>query len=322
MSVDLSVVIVSFNTCQLLIDCLKHVLLATQDLLAEIIVVDNNSKDGSADRVAEEFPNIRLIKNSVNLGFAAANNEAFKIAKGRYIVLLNSDAFPQKEALKIALNKIEKSKDVGLAGALLTFPDGSWQPSARLFPSVLNAFLEISGLADKFRRSSFFGRYNRTWASPTQPCDTDWVPGAFSIFPKKILDEVGDFDERFFLYYEEIDLCKRIKKAGYRICYWPDVRVTHLGGESSKTIKELIFSPQSTQLELWRMRSMFLYYRKHKGWFGAHAIKAMELGWYRLRAFKNLFNPQKRSASETMIRLLQQAWKVTKGGTLSPPRPW
>ena len=294
----------------------------TGNISSEIIVVDNASNDHSAEMVASEFLNVKLIESKINLGFAAANNAAFEAAKGRFIVLLNSDAFIHPHALQRGLDHIKEDPSIGLGGARLISPNGQWQPSARLFPSWLNEFLQLSGLADKYPKSRFYGRYNRTWALPIEGCFTDWVPGAFALIPKEVIDKVGFFDERFFLYYEEVDLCKRIKAAGYKIAYWPDVVVTHLGGESSKTVKTQTFSPKEAQLVLWRMRSQFLYFRKHHGWWGAYSIKLLESTWHRCRILKNVNDPIKQQESEMIIKLLSQAWQETKGGTQSPPAPW
>lgn len=318
----LSIVIISFNTCNLLKTCLDSVLKETVSLNPEIIVVDNASKDQSAEMVASNYPHVVLIKNIQNVGFGPANNQAFKIAKGDYIVLLNSDAFLKPESLQRAVDYMQKDPTIGFGGARLIGPNGEWQPSARLFPSFLNEFLQLSGLASKYSHSRVFGRYSRTWISPDESGDVDWVTGAFAIVPKKILEEVGGFDERFFLYYEEVDLCRRIKQAGYRIVYWSDVVVTHLGGESSKTVKGEVFSPKEAQLILWRMRSELLYFRKHNGWFGAYKMKFLETFWHRLRSIKNWNNKPKREESQQLIALFNQAWQETAGGSFSPPAPW
>jgi GT2 family glycosyltransferase len=185
--------------------------------------------------------------------------------------LLNSDAFLQRDALRLSVEKMDHEPQVGLAGARLIGRDGSWQPSSRMFPSVLNDLLALSGLAAKYPRSRFFGRFDRTWADQLQAARVDWVPGAYSIIRRDLLQRIGYFDERFFLYYEEVDLCRRIKAAGYDVCYWPDVVVIHLGGESSKTLKRLSISSSGRQLTLWRMRAAFLYYRKYQGFAGAFA---------------------------------------------------
>ena len=154
---------------------------------SEIFVVDNLSRDGSADMVAAEFPQVRLIRSDCNLGFAAANNRAFEIASGKYIVLLNSDAFLQPGALRRAVEYMDADPRIGLGGARLVGRDGSWQPSARLFPSLLNDFLTLSGLAARYPAFAFFGRFDRTWADQDVAAEVDWVPGAFSIIRAAVL---------------------------------------------------------------------------------------------------------------------------------------
>jgi GT2 family glycosyltransferase len=276
--------------------------------------------------VEAEFLEIRLIRSTVNLGFAGANNEAFLLATGRYVVLLNSDAFLRSRVLRKSIDYMDENPAIGLGGARLIGADGSWQPSCRMFPSPLNDFLSLSGLAARFPKSRFFGRQDRTWASQDEPADADWVPGAYSIIRRTVLDRVGPFDERFFLYYEEVDLCRRIKKAGYLVRYWPDVVVIHLGGESSKTITSLAMSKSGAQLELWRMRSAFLYYRKHHGPV-AWLSKNIESVWHLLRSWKNELSHDsgrktKAQESRLVIELLSRAWRETSGGVISPSRPW
>jgi len=260
------------------------------------------------------------------LGFAGANNLAFPHCTGRNIVLLNSDAFLHENAIQRAVQYMDESPDIGLGGARLVGSDGAWQPSSRMFPSPVNDFLVLSGLASRFPESRFFGRFDRTWADPKQPADVDWVPGAFSIIRRDVLERTGYFDERFFLYYEEVDLCRRIKQAGFRVRYWPDVVVTHLGGESSKTITAQNFSQSGSQLTLWRMRSAFLYYRKHHG---SAAWLAMELEkvWHAVREFRNKRSNdpgrlRKAYDSAVLAKLIEQAWQETSGGGVSPARPW
>lgn len=325
----ISVIIVSFNTRDLLVECIETLLSRVGTLDCEIIVVDNASRDGSADRIAERFPEeVVLIRSPSNLGFAAANNLGFRSAHGRYLVLLNSDAFVQEGALQRAVEYMEADPGIGLGGARLIGRDGAWQPSARLFPSLLNEFLTLSGLAARHSRSRFFGRFDRTWADPRQAAFVDWVPGAFAIFRRELLDTVGAFDESFFLYYEEVDLCRRIRAAGLRIAYWPDVVVVHIGGESSRTHNELEMSAagKGAQLTLWRMRAGLLYYRKHHGWLGAWAVRQLEANWHRLRALRNRAStPEaqaKRAESRAIVDLLARAWKETNGGRESPRRPW
>lgn len=323
---DASVVIVSFNTRDVLRECLQTLAAQADGVRYEAIVVDNASRDGSADMVAREFPDAALLRSDVNLGFAAANNRGFAIARGRYVVLLNSDAFLHPGALPRALSHMEADPHAGLGGARLVGRDGSWQPSARAFPSCLNELLTISGLGARFPRSRFFGRFDRTWADADVAAPVDWVPGAFSIVPRDLLERVGYFDERFFLYYEEVDLCRRIRHAGRSVWYWPDVVVAHLGGESSRTVG-LTMSAAGAQLTLWRMRSELLYYRKHHGRLGASAAMRTEWLWHAARAARHgrSRDPRRRARAEWsrgIMALLDQAWRETDGGAVSPPRPW
>lgn len=324
---DVSVVVVSFNTRDLLRECLTTLAREAGGVTYEAIVVDNDSRDGSADMVAAEFPDAVLIRAGGNLGFAAANNRGFAVARGRYVVLLNSDAFLTPGALPLSVRKMDADPRIGIGGARLVGRDGSWQPSARMFPSLLNDFLTLSGLAARKPRSRFFGRFDRTWASAGEPASVDWVPGAFSIVRREVLDRVGFFDEAFFLYYEEVDLCRRTKAAGWTVWYWPDVVVVHLGGESSKTLKRLSMSSSGSQLTLWRMRAGLLYYRKHHGLAGAWLAKELESRWHAIRLRKNRGSADpdrkaKADESEAIVTFMAQAWRETRGGLVSPPRPW
>ena len=323
---DASIIIISFNTKVILKECLESVIRESVNLRVEIFVVDNDSADGSAEMVEQEFPDVRLIRSDVNLGFGAANNVALEQARGRYFVLLNSDAFFQSSALELAIQHMDATVDCGLGGGLLVGRDGSWQPSARSFHSLLGDFLVLTGLAAKFPKSKFFGGFDRTWADVKEPASVDWVPGAFSIIRPRALVKSGIFDPAFFLYYEEVDLCVRIKQAGYSIWYWPDIVVVHIGGESSRQLKTLEFSSQAAQVVMWRMRSTLLYYRKHHG-VQAYFAKALENTLARATVLRNKLSssPARKERGKrysTLIALMNQAWKDTRGGRVSPPRPW
>lgn len=322
----ISILIVSFNTKDVLRECLESVQLASTNLAVETIVVDNHSKDDSVKMVRNEFPWVRVIESQENLGFGRANNLAFEAARGRYIVLLNSDAFLQKNTLCLSLEKMQADPSVGLAGGRLIGRDGELQPSARMFPNPLRQLLIISGMADKYAASRFFGQADRTWADPMQPAEVDWVPGAYSIIPASVLHKHGFFDPRFFLYYEEVDLCLRIQNEGYKIMYWPDICVVHVGGESSRQVKTEEMSQTGAQLVLWRMRSTLLYYRKHAG-STAIVVRWLEELWYLLRGWRNRLRTGE--AAQTEVRnqerlagLMVRAWGETNGGRVSPPQPW
>jgi GT2 family glycosyltransferase len=326
--------VISFNTRELLRESLESLLGECKQLpegaKAEILVVDNDSKDGSPEMVEREFSDVsspvRLIRSSVNLGFGAANNLAMEQSQGRYLVLLNSDAFPHAGSLRRALEHIEASPSTGLGGARLVGRDDESQPSGRCFHSIWNDSVTLTGISAKYPKSKIFGAPDRTWADQNVAAEVDWVPGAFMIIRREAISKVGMFDPRFFLYYEETDLCRRVKAAGYKVSYWPDVVVTHIGGESGKQLRLLNNSPSASRVELWRMRSTLLYYRKHHGW-QAWLAQWLERGLYTLRWLRNRNsgNPRRRErAAESLLMadLMRQAWRDTQGGRVSPPTPW
>jgi GT2 family glycosyltransferase len=323
---DVSIVIVSFNTREVLRECLLSVYREARSLLVQVIVVDNASTDGSPEMVEQEFPGVVMIRSTVNLGFGRANNLGFESAQGRYVVLLNSDAFLTERSLERSVAHMDARPMAGLGGGRLTGRDGSWQPSARMFPSVFGDLIVLSGLAARFPRSRFFGHADRTWANEMEAATVDWLPGAYSIIRTEALAAAGPFDPRFFLYSEEVDLCKRIKQKGYEVWYWPDIAVVHIGGESSRQIRSLELSGSGAQLTLWRMRSTLLYYRKHHGpaaWFAM----LLEVIWYWARSFRRQFSkdPDRRNsvrADRRLISTMSQAWHDTRGGRLSPSQPW
>ncbi len=324
---ELSIIIISFNTRDLTRQCLEAITAEAGAFRTEILVVENASRDGSADMIRTEFPGVRLLVSAVNLGFGNANNLALAHASGRLLVLLNSDAFLQPGALALAVRHMEAHPDCGLGGGLLVGRDGAPQPSARCFHSLWGDFTVLTGLAAKYPSTRLCGHFDRTWADRAQPSKVDWVPGAFCIVRPEALRKTGVFDPKFFLYYEEVDLCLRLKQAGYTVWYWPDVVITHIGGESSRQLKTLDFSAPSSQVVLWRMRSTFLYYRKHRGRLGARLAYRMEHALYAAAALRNRFsrNPSRASRRrhfQTLIRLLRQAWIETDGGRTSPPQPW
>lgn len=319
-----SIIIVSFNTREILRTCLARLFECTGDLDVEVVVVDNHSRDASADMVETAFPTVKLIRSAVNLGFAAANNVGFKAATGNFLLLLNPDALLEPGALQKSLAYMQANPEIGMGGARLLDKAGRQQPSARLYPSLLNETLVLSGLAARFPKSKFFGRFDRTWDESGQPACVDWVPGAFALIRKAALDAAGPFDERFFLYYEEVDLCLRFKKAGWSVWYWPDVVIRHWGGESSKTVEHVEFSSTGSQLTLWRMRSALLYYRKHHGAAAAFLVALLEAGWHQLRALRARLQgkPVKHQESSRVVALMRRAWDDTACGSVSPHRPW
>ncbi|NTW52129.1 MAG: glycosyltransferase family 2 protein [Chlorobiaceae bacterium] len=323
----ITIVIVSYNTRDILRNCLEALYRHGTGSDMEVIVADNDSHDDSAAMVKEQFPKARLIANTKNLGFAAANNQAFLQARGRYIILLNPDAYIGPSSLGNVVKFMDDHPECGLCGGKIISPEGRLEPSARRFPSPLSKLLTLSGLSARFPSSPLFNRHEFGGFAHDTPMEVDWVPGTFTIIRKSMLDAIGAFDERFFIYYEETDLCLRARKAGWKIFFIPDAEVMHIGGACSKTRKDKTFDSAASQVLSFRMRSEWLYYRKNSGPGAVLASSGVEMLWYAIRYLKNLLLPtgdaqKKRTAAATTIRQVIQSLKDTKFGRFSPPIPW
>lgn len=230
---DISVIIVNWNTCWLLRDCLKSVYErgGVQDL--EVIVVDNASADGSAEMVRNEFASVKLIENAENRGFAAANNQAMAVAKGRYVLLLNSDTVVLDNALAQAVSFADVNSRAAVTGCRVLNPDRTLQATCFMFPSILNMLLSSTYLYKLFPGSRFFGREKMTWWDRNDIRQVDVVTGCFMLVRREAIDEVGMMDERFFMYAEETDWCYRFKQAGWQVLFTPCAEIIHLGGQST-----------------------------------------------------------------------------------------
>jgi GT2 family glycosyltransferase len=323
-ALDLSILIVTYNSARLIGALLDRLTLDMKSLSAEVIIVDNASQDGTAEFVKLQYPWVTLVASKENLGFAAGNNLAAKSAIGRYLLLLNPDAIPDAGALKQALDMLDQHADVGLAGGELRGIDGQRQPSARMFPKLRDEFFTLSGLAARYPKSPFFARIDRHWADAEKAAVVDWIPGAFVFIPTQVFAKLGGFDERFFMYYEEVDLCQRMQQAGLKVYFWPTLKAMHIGGESAKTVKSARISKSGSQLESWRMRSGLLYYRKHHGAMGAAGLHWLEWSWHKLRQVKAVLSGKTEKANDFAVHCHQlgQAWNDTKFGQVSPIRPW
>jgi GT2 family glycosyltransferase len=269
--IDVSIVIVSFNTRDVTRQCLEHVRKHAAAVRHEVLVVDNASVDRSADMVAAEFPEVHLIRSDDNRGFAGGNNPAMKIARGRYILLLNSDAFLSEGALEKTLQYMDDHPDTGVLGCKLTDPDGTMQASARMLPGPLNKILHITGLAARFPGSKFFGRVDYTWWDHSEPRTVGWVVGAFFLIRRETMESIGVLDERYFLYFEEIDYCLTARRAGWKVVFYPHAEIVHIGGQSAVKVPGKI-SAKGRQMVSIRLTSEFRYYRKMYGWLASSGI--------------------------------------------------
>ena len=231
----LSVVIVNYNVKHFIEQCLFSVLKASENIACEVFVVDNNSVDGSVTLIQEKFPQVNLIVNKTNTGFSVANNQALKIAKGEYVLLLNPDTVVQEDTFSKILAFMDVHPEAGGLGVKMLDGQGNFAPeSKRGLPTPEVAFYKMFGFARLFPKSKRFGKYHLSYLSEDELSEIDVMSGAFMLIRKTVLDKIGFLDETFFMYGEDIDLSYRIKKAGYKNYYFPDTQIIHYKGESTK----------------------------------------------------------------------------------------
>ena len=261
---DLAIVTVSYNTRELLADCLTSVLagLRRSGLKGQVCVVDNASADGSAEMVRQRFATVRLLALRDNLGFAAGNNAALKEIEAdhslgpRHILFLNPDTVILDDALGTLVRQLDSLPDAGAAGARLLNRDGSFQHSAFAFPGLAQIFFDFFPVHPRLLDSRLNGRYPRRLYEQERAFPVDHPLGASLMVRAEVLVQVGGFDEQFFMYCEEIDLCRRIKAAGWQIYCVPTARIVHLVAQSTRQFRDRMF------VELWRSR--FRMYGKHE----------------------------------------------------------
>jgi hypothetical protein len=253
MGVDLSIVIVTWNAREVLLPAIDSVFREVKGVSYEVLVSDNDSRDGSADAVEAEFPDARVIRNSKNLGFAGGNNVALREAQGRYIILLNSDTITHGGAFERMVSYMDAHPEVGACGPQLLNPDGSKQNCFHNFPSLATEILNVSLL--KILNPA---RYPSKKQSFAQPIEVDAVLGACLLVRREVIARVGLMDDGYFFFLEETDWCARIEEAGWKVVHIPDARITHLFGESTK--KKM---PTETRIEYYR--SLYRFFRKNRG---------------------------------------------------------
>lgn len=264
---DVSVIVVNWNTRELLAKCLRCVQDTVQRVSCEIIVIDNASSDDSVAMVRRDFPAVRLIANTENVGFARANNQGIPLAQGRYVLLLNSDAFVRPNCIDRMVAFMDAHPKAGMAGCKLLYEDGRLQPSCARFPTLLTELFTAFGLDKLFSRSKLFGRYLMTdWDyNDTRPVDV--IMGAFMLVRREVIQQIGMLDESFFMYSEEVDWCYRCQQAGWQVLFTPEAETVHLWGGSTGSIKV------ETLLRLYRARVQF--FRKHYGRLSAFLYKCI-----------------------------------------------
>lgn len=231
---DVSVVVVSYNVRELVCRCLDSIDAATYGLTVEQVVVDNASTDGSVELIETRHPDVRLIASDRNLGFGAANNLGFRQVRGRFVLLLNPDAELRPGALETLVAFLDRHPDVGVVGPRLRFPDGSVQPSRRRFPTLATLLIESAAPSRWWDGWPALRRFYVADRPDDQTQDVDWLVGAALLIRREALEGIGGFDERFFMYSEELDLARRIRERGWRLVYHPAAEVVHHEGKSSE----------------------------------------------------------------------------------------
>lgn len=254
----LAIVIVNWNTRELIKQTLDSLLETKGDLNFDVIVSDNGSTDGSVEMIQSEYPEVQQIKNNANIGFAASNNVAFRKVKNEYVLALNPDTIIHAGALEKCIEFMDSHPEHAAVGVKLITESGAIQRSPGIFPGFKTQFLQPL-FPFAHRRDAYFEQLH---------LDVDWVSGAFLFMRKSALDVVGHFDEQFFMYGEETDLCQRIKDRGYKIAYLPEASIIHLGGRSP--IEER-GSKEARNLQ--RIVSRLRFVRKHRSALYFHTFR-------------------------------------------------
>jgi len=268
---DLSICIVTWNVEELLRNCLASIFKNVKNISFEVIVADNASKDNTINMIQSQFPSVKIIRNSTNAGFTIATNKDIKMAGGRYIMILNSDTEVIDGALEKMMQFMEKHPEYGAVAPKLVNADGSLQRSVKTFPSLEKVFYNTFFLDSLFPKSRIFGKYFMTWWDHNDERDIDQPMGSAIMVRRKVLDEVGLFDEKYYFWFDEVDLCFRIKKAclpagraGWKIRYKPDAQILHhlsQGFRQWKSPAQIIRGAV-----VWR-KSRNYFFRKHYGFW-------------------------------------------------------
>jgi GT2 family glycosyltransferase len=265
MKIDVSIVIVNWNTKKLLLDCLSSISQTTSGSRIETIVVDNGSYDGSPQEVHKQFPQVTLIQNTENRGFARANNQALARATGRYVLFLNSDAQLTEGALNNLVTFMDTTPGAGIAACQYLNQDGSKQNSFDNFPTLATELLNKAAL-----KTLFPAKYPSKKREYTNPLEVDSVIGACMIVRAEAIEQVGTLDEDYFFFIEETDWCFRMKQAGWKIYHLPHIKIYHLQGKSKEK------NPSKAWIEYYR--SIYIFFKKHRSIFSYYSLRLARTG--------------------------------------------
>ena len=252
---QISVIVISFNGIEFIGDCLGSITAGLSGVGSEIIVIDNGSSDGTCELIERKYPEIVLIKNTGNLGFAPAVNQGLKNSSGEYILLLNQDIKIVGDAIIQLVEQLKKDDRIGVIGPKFIGFDGVLQKSGRAFPRYRDLLYEFTGLSYLFPKSPIFGHWKMGWFDHLTEKEIDQPMGAAMMFRKGLIDEIGLFDEQFRIFFNDVDFCRRAKDKGYINLYYPDAVIEHfLGGSTRKAKPKMIFESH---------REMYLYFKKY-----------------------------------------------------------
>jgi GT2 family glycosyltransferase len=252
---EITIIIVSWNSKDYLAQCLASIHASAPRRSFKIVVVDNGSSDGTVAFLQAHYPEIRCLENKENRGFAAANNQAIRLANSRYVLLLNPDTLVRTGALDAMAEMLDGDESVWAVGPSVLNADGTRQQTGVRYPTNWNVFVESFFLDRLFPNTRLFGRHKEFYEDATKPRAVDYVQGACLLVTSRAIQSVGILDERFFMYFEETDWCYRMTHAGGRVCYCPAARVVHFGGNAVGHFDE--------QRLVYYHRSLLLFYRKH-----------------------------------------------------------
>ena len=232
---DISVIIVNYNVREFLNNALISLFKSLEGYSSEVFVVDNASDDGSVELVQSKFPQVNLVANPVNVGFAKANNQALALSKGKFLLLLNPDTLVQEDTFEKLIDFFSSNNNAGMIGCKILNPDGSLQLACRRsFPTPWTAFTKTFGLSSLFPKSKLFARYNLTYLDPDKSYEVDAVSGSFMMMKREVFEKIGGLDETFFMYGEDLDWCFRVQQSGWKVYYVPATSIVHYKGESTK----------------------------------------------------------------------------------------
>jgi len=274
--IDISIIIVSYNSKEYLPLCINSIYKSSINYNFEIIVIDNNSVDGSQKLISKEFPKVILIENKKNVGFARANNQGILLGKGRYLLLLNPDTEIIPLKINLMIDFLERNREIGIVGPRLLNSKHDTQASIRNFPTLRGEFLQNT-FFDILLPSFIKSKIGDYIAIPNKPINVDWITGACMLIRKEVIDSIGVFDETFFLYYEEVDLCFRAKKNGWQVFYFPYAEIIHYGGKSTENnlVPSLIEGD----------KSKYYFFKKHYDAQKISFIRNFTLMGIRIRLF-------------------------------------